>query len=192
MKVARRIGLYLVAPGAMAVVFLVGVAVTPGPGLLPRGISSSLSPFPHAIGKPVDLEIPSLRAKASVIPIGLSGDVLVPPPDVRVVGWWLGSAQPGSPTGQSLLTGHAYHAGYSPLNNLRKIRRGATIVIRSKDSTASYLVQDVFVWSKKKIAKHSRDLFDPDFHDSRLVLVTSAGYDGRKWNANVIVFAYPN
>ena len=65
-------------------------------------------------------------------------------------------------------------------------------MIHSKDRTAGYLVQDVFIWSKKKIAKHSDDLFDPDYHDSRLVLVTSAGYDGKKWNANVIVFAYPN
>jgi len=39
---------------------------------------------------------------------------------------------------------------------------------------------------------HANILFDPDYHDSRLVLVTSANYDGRKWNANVIVFAYPN
>jgi hypothetical protein len=28
--------------------------------------------------------------------------------------------------------------------------------------------------------------------DRRLVLVTSANYDGRRWNANVIVFAQPN
>jgi hypothetical protein len=189
-RVARRAGVYLAAPGSLVLVFLIGVAIIPA--AVPRGVTSTLTPNPHAIGAPVSLEIPSLRAKAPIIPIGLRGDVLVPPPDVHIVGWWTGSAQPGSPTGQSLLTGHAWHAGYAPLNNLRKIRRGATIVIHSKDRTAGYLVQDVFIWSKKKIAKHSNDLFDPDYHDSRLVLVTSAGYDGKKWNANVIVFAYPN
>jgi sortase (surface protein transpeptidase) len=187
---ARRAGVYLAAPASLVIVFLIGVAIIPA--AVPHGVTSSLSPNPHAIGQPVSLEIPSLRAKAPVVPIGLRGDVLVPPPDVHIIGWWDGSAQPGSPTGQSLLTGHAWHAGYAPLNNLRKIRRGATIVVHSKTRTASYLVQKVFIWSKKKIAKHSDDLFDPDYHDGRLVLVTSAGYDGKKWNANVIVFAYPN
>ena len=90
------------------------------------------------------------------------------------------------------MTGHATHVGYSPLNHLRDIRRGATISIRSKDDRATYLVRRVFVWSKPKVARNANILFDPDYHDSRLVLVTSANYDGRKWNANVIVFAYPN
>lgn len=175
----------------MAVVVLAGVLLS-STSHLPKGVTATSRPHPHAIGQPVSIEIPSLRAKAPIIPIGLTGDVLVPPANVRTVGWWRGSAEPGSPTGQSLLTGHAAHAGYSPLNHLKDIRRGATIVIRSKDRTASYLVQDVFIWSKKTVSRHAQDLFDPDYHDSRLVLVTSARYDGRKWNANVIVFAYPN
>ena len=192
MWIARRVAVYLAAPGAIALVFVIGVAVTSTILPNPRVVTSSLGPTYGAIGEPVSLEIPSLRSKAPVISIGLKGDVLVPPANVRTVGWWRSSAQPGSPVGQSLLTGHAAHAGYSPLNHLRDIRPGATIWLRSKDRTASFLVQDVFIWSKKKIAKHSKDLFDPDLHDGRLVLVTSAGYDGRKWNANVIVFAYPN
>lgn len=192
MQVARRVGVWLSAPGAILLVFLVGTAVTSTVLPNPRVVTSSLGPTFAPIGEPVSLEIPSLRSKAPVISIGLKGDVLVPPANVRTVGWWRSSAQPGSATGQSLLTGHAAHAGYSPLNKLRDIRRGATIWLRSKDRTASFLVQDVFIWNKKKIAKHSKDLFDPDLHDGRLVLVTSAGYDGRKWNANVIVFAYPN
>ncbi|HUS22436.1 MAG TPA: class F sortase [Aeromicrobium sp.] len=190
---ARRAGLYLAAPGAMALTVLIGMTFS-STSNLPQGVTSTITPHPHAIGQPISIEIPSLRAKAPVIPISLTGDVLEPPANVRTVGWWRGSAEPGSPTGQSLLTGHATHkgVGYSPLNHLKDIRRGATILIRSRDRTAGYLVQDVFIWSKKTVAKHSRDLFDPDYHDSRLVLVTSARYDGRKWNANVIVFAYPN
>ena len=191
MWLARRVGVYLAAPGAMVLVVVIGLALS-STSHLPRAVTSTSSPTVRAIGEPVSLRIPSLRAKAPVIRIGLRGDVLVPPGNVRTVGWWDESAQPGSPTGQSLLTGHAAHAGYSPLNRLKDIRRGATILISSKDRTQSYHVQDVFIWSKKKIAKNSVDLFDPDLHDGRMVLVTSAGYDGRKWNANVIVFAYPN
>jgi sortase (surface protein transpeptidase) len=190
MAIGRRAGAYLAAPGAMLLVFLIGVAFTPS-GTLPQGVTWERGPLPRAIGEPVSLEIPSLRAKAEVVPIALNGDVLTPPADLRKVGWWNGSVQPGSPTGQSLITGHSAHAGYSPMNRLREIRRGATISVRSKDRSTTYLVKDVVIWSKKEIAKKADILFDPDYHDRRLLLVTSAGYDGKRWNGNVIVFAYP-
>ena len=137
------------------------------------------------------MEIPSLQIKVPVVPIDMEGDVLTPPADVRTVGWWRRSAQPGSTTGQTLITGHSTSAGVSPMNNLRDLRRGASILIRSKDKTASYLVQKVFVWSKRQVAEHSEELFDSEANPRRLVLVTSANFDGRLWRGNVIVFAQP-
>jgi hypothetical protein len=189
-RVARRVGIYLAAPGSLVIVFLVGVALVGVPPS-PRGVTWSPGPLVRPIGEPVRIEIPSLRAKAEVDPIVLTGDVLRPPASPRRVGWWSGSAEPGSPTGQTLMTGHSAHAGYSPLNHLRDIRRGATISVWSDDRRATYLVKDVVIWSKRKIAEKADILFDPDYHDRRLLLVTSAGYDGKKWNANVLVFAYP-
>lgn len=174
----------------MLLVFLLGLAIVWTPAH-PRSVTSDTGPTVTAIGEPVSLEIPSLEAKAPVEPIDLTGEVLVPPASPRILGWWTGSAQPGSPKGQTLITGHANHAGYSPLNELHTIRRGATIIIDSEDKRATYLVKAVVTWSKKKIAKRSDVLFDPDYHHRRLLLVTSAGYDGKKWNANVLVFAYP-
>jgi hypothetical protein len=190
LRVARRIGIYLAAPGAIMLVFLLGVALLPNAGM-PKSVTSLIGPILHPIGEPVRIEIPSLRAKAEVDPIDLTGEVLVPPASPRRVGWWTGSAEPGSPTGQTLMTGHAAHAGYSPLNHLRDIRRGATISVWSDDKKATYVVRRVVIWSKKEIYNKADVLFDPDYHDRRLLLVTSAGYDGNKWNANVIVFAYP-
>jgi hypothetical protein len=190
MRVARRVGIYLAAPGSLVIVFLVGVALV-GVPLLPNGVTWPTGPAVRPIGEPVRIEIPSLRAKAEVDPIVLTGDVLRPPASPLRIGWWTGSAEPGSPTGQTLMTGHSAHAGYSPLNRLREIRRGATISVWSDDRKATYLVKDVVIWSKKKIAQKADILFDPDYHDRRLLLVTSAGYDGTKWNANVLVFAYP-
>jgi sortase (surface protein transpeptidase) len=186
----RKLGLYTAAPGALAVVFAIGLAATWLPPF-PRAITSSIGPTFGAIGEPVSLEIPSLQVKAQVVPIDLEGDVLEPPADVKKVGWWSRSAQPGSKTGQTLMTGHSARAGYSPMNNLRDIQRGASILIRSEDKQASYLVQRVVVWSKQKVAEHSDDLFDPEDHARRLVLVTSANFDGRVWRGNVIVFAQP-
>ena len=187
----RRLVPYVAAPGAMLVVFLIGLLLVHAYSV-PRGVTSSLGPKLEPIGVPLRLEIPSLHAVAPIVPIEVRNDVLTPPANVRTVGWWRGSAQPYSPTGQTLMTGHAAHAMYSPLNNLRHIHPGASIIIRSKNRTASYLVQQVFVWNKKKVSQHAEELFHPDMPDRRLVLVTSANYDGRRWNANVIVFAQPN
>ncbi len=191
MTVVRRLVFHLSAPATLVLVFLVGVALVPGAGPIPKSVLWFVGPTLHPIGEPVRMAIPSLNAKAPVDPITLTGEVLRPPASPLRVGWWTGSQEPGSPTGQTLMTGHAAHAGYSPLNRLRDIRRGATIQVWSDNRKATYIVREVFIWSKKKIRKHSDDLFDPDYHDRRLVLVTSAGYDGQKWNANVIVFAYP-
>jgi len=189
MQLVRRLVPWVVAPGAILIIAVVGLALTWSP--LPQGVTSPLGPKLEPIGVPLRLEIPSLDAVAPIVPIQVRNDVLTPPGNVRTVGWWSGSAEPYSPTGQTLMTGHAAHAGYSPLNHLREIRRGASITIRSEDKVATYLVQKVFVWSKKKIAQHSTALFHPDTPDRRLVLVTSADYDGRIWNANVIVLAQP-
>lgn len=188
--VKRRLVPYIAAPGAVLLVIIIGLVITWSP--MPRGVTSPLGPKLEPIGVPLRLEIPSLKAVAPIVPIDVVNDVLTPPSNVSIVGWWRGSAEPYSPIGQTLMTGHASHTGYSPLNRLHTIRRGATITIRSEEKVASYLVQKVFVWDKKKIAKHSTELFDPDTPDRRLVLVTSADYDGRIWNANVIVFAQPN
>jgi sortase (surface protein transpeptidase) len=188
--VARRLAFYLSAPGAMLVAFLIGLLIV-GAQPVPRAVTSPLGPKLEAIGVPLRLEIPSLHAIAPIVPIEVRNDVLTPPANVRTVGWWRGSAQPYSPTGQTLMTGHAAHAGYSPMNHLHDIRPGASITIRSKDQVATYLVQKVFVWNKKQVAQHAGELFQPDTPDRRLVLVTSAGYDGRIWHANVIVFALP-
>jgi hypothetical protein len=192
MQFPRHLAFQLAAPVAMVLVFIIGVAILPTVHM-PKGVTSFIGPTLRPIGEPVRMEIPSLDSKAEVDPIYVVGETLIPPASPRRVGWWTESAEPWSPTGQTLMTGHATRpgGGYSPLNRLRDIRRGATISVWSKNRKATYVVQDVFLWSKKKIREHANDLFDPDYHDRRLVLVTSAGFDGQKWNANVIVFAYP-
>ena len=170
--------------------FLIGLAATWQPAI-PRFVASPLGPAFGEIGQPVSIEIPSLEIEAPVVPIDLVGDVLTPPADVDTVGWWRRSAQPGAREGQTLITGHAVHTGTSAFNPLRNIKRGASVTIRSKNKSASYVVQKVFVWSKPQVAARSEELFDPDEHARRLVLVASANFDGKVWNGNVIVLARP-
>lgn len=187
----RRILPWVVAPLSMLLVFVIGLAATWLPSI-PRVVTSPVGPTLGAIGEPLSIEIPSLKIKARVVPIELTkDDVLNPPADIREVGWWKRSAQPGATNGQTLMTGHAVHTGGGVMDNLGDVHRGASVLIKSKDKTASYLVQKVFVWSKDDVAVHSEDLFDPTFHERRLVLVTCADWDGKVWESNVIVYAQP-
>jgi hypothetical protein len=181
---------WVAAPLSMLIVFLIGLGATWLPPI-PRLVTSPVGPTLGAIGEPVSIEVPSINIKAAVVPIELSGDVLNPPGDVKKVGWWKRSAQPGATHGQSLLTGHAVHTGGGVMNRLGDVRRGASVTIKSKDKTASFIVQKVFVWSKEEVAVHSEDLFEPDIHARRLVLVSCADWDGKTWESNVIVFAQP-
>jgi LPXTG-site transpeptidase (sortase) family protein len=174
----------------MLAVFVIGLSATWLPPI-PRLVTSPVGPALGAIGEPVSIEVPSVKIKAPVVPIELEGDVLNPPADVKKVGWWQRSAQPGATDGQSLLTGHAVHTGGGVMNRLGDVKRGASVTIRSKDKSASFIVQRVFVWSKEDVAEHSEDLFEPDIHGRRLVLVTCADWDGTGWDSNVIVFAQP-
>jgi len=175
----------------MLIVFLIGLGATWVPPI-PRLVTSPVGPSLGAIGAPVSIEIPSLKIKAAVVPIEMTSDqVLNPPPDIREVGWWKRSAQPGATNGQSLFTGHAVHTGGGVMDRLGDVRRGASVTIHSHDKSASYIVQKVFVWSKNQVATHSADLFDPQVHERRLVLVTCADWDGHAWESNVIVFAQP-
>lgn len=190
----RKVWPWVASPLSMLLVVGIGMSSTWAPDVgvtIPRIISSDVGPSLGAIGVPVDLEIPSVGIKAAVVPIKLEGDQLNPPGDVRKVGWWDGSAQPGSQDGQTLMTGHAVHTGGGVMNRLGDVERGASVLVRSQDEKASFIVEKVFVWSKEKVAEHSEDLFDPDLHGRRLVLVTCADWDGRAWESNVIVFAQP-
>ncbi|HSI27249.1 MAG TPA: class F sortase [Aeromicrobium sp.] len=187
----RKFVPWVAAPLSLLIVFAIGLAATWVPDGIPRVVTSDVGPTLGAIGEPVSLEIPSLKIEAPIVPIKLEGDQLNPPGDVKTVGWWDRSAQPGATNGQSLMTGHAVHTGGGVMNRLGDIRRGASVTVHSKNKSASYIVQSVFVWSKEDVAKHSEDLFEPDVHARRLVLVTCADWDGRAWDSNVIVFAQP-
>jgi hypothetical protein len=56
---------------------------------------------------PVGLSIPTKGMSAPVVPAGVDpqGGLAIPA-DVSRVGWWVGGAEPGDPTGTVLLAGH--------------------------------------------------------------------------------------
>ena len=102
-------------------------------------------------GAPQRLELPGLKTKAKVVPIRLRGEVLDPPRNPREIGWWVGSAKPGSAQGQTVVTGHTVHTGGGSLNKLDHIEPGQEVDIATKDGTFQHQVDSVQVLSRSEL-----------------------------------------
>lgn len=169
--------------------------VLPSPGIsAPRIEPGEASPY-HALAQPSDPElliIPSIEIRAKVLPIEIDSDgVLHPPADVDDVGWWERSAKPGSPTGQTLLTGHTVHTGGGVMNRLGELRPGALVQVKTPLGTVDYRTTKVFVYTRDELAEHAHELFGQKRKQNRLVLVTCTGWNGSDYTSNIIVFATP-
>ena len=144
----------------------------------------SASPMPKP-KRPRQLSMES-GVKAPVIPVELDGGSLVPPNNPSVIGWW--GQKVNAPSGTTLLVGHTVHDGGGKFDDLEDTEVGSTI----KVSGVRYVVTDVQVMSKKKLAWRASDLFSQE-GPHRLVLVTCEGYDPdtRTYSDNVVVTATP-
>ncbi|MFL6061809.1 MAG: class F sortase [Marmoricola sp.] len=162
-------------------------SIRTGPGQVFRGLSNP--------GDPELLIVPSIRLRAPIVPISMVSEngenVLHPPSDYHEVGWWRSSARPGSPKGQTLLTGHTVHTGGGVMNELGNLRPGAEIDVKTKRATIEYYTTKVFVYTKEQLSKHADELFGQNRPDNRLVLVTCTGWTGSYYTSNIIVFATP-
>ncbi|WP_310964363.1 class F sortase [Nocardioides terrisoli] len=140
---------------------------------------------------PVRLLVPSLHIDAPIVPIEVTGDTLDPPSNPREVGWWRGSAKPGSFTGQTVITGHTVHTGGGQMDHLGSIKQGGIIKIVTPLDTMWYRETSVVVYSKEQLSRHAQDLFSQKRKHNRLVLITCTGWTGVEYTSNVIVFAKP-
>jgi len=138
-------------------------------------------------GKPTSLSMGSV--KMPVVNIKAQGGTLTPPDDPNTLGRWSGGSQVGS-SGAMLLTGHAVHSGYAPLNDLENAQVGQQIIIETKNGKAVYTITKVDVRSKRWVASHAEKLFSQD-GPHRLVLMTCEDYDlsTGDYSSNVIVQA---
>ena len=169
--------------------------VLPSPGIAARPGSPEATSNYHQVDKPTPptlLIVPAIGLEAPVIPIEVDPDgVLHPPADVHEVGWWKRSARPGSPTGQTLITGHTVHTGGGVMNRLGELRPGALVQVRTRSGLIDYRTTKVFVYTKAQLAENARRLFGQDRDHNRLVLVTCTGWTGSDYTSNIIVFADP-
>jgi LPXTG-site transpeptidase (sortase) family protein len=179
------------------VLFLVMVIagfVLPSPGVSAPKPAIGQSEY-HALAAPSAPElliVPSIDIKAPVLPIEVDANgVLHPPSNYHDVGWWKRSAKPGSPTGQTLITGHTVHTGGGVMNRLGELRPGALVQIKTELGTLDYRTTRVFVYTKQELADNAVQLFGQKRQHNRLVLVTCTGWTGHDYTSNIIVFADP-
>jgi len=169
--------------------------VIPSPGIATNPRTETGRPLYLPLSKPSNPElliIPDIDVRAPIVPIEISSNSVLSPPDVvKEVGWWRRSAKPGSPTGQTLLTGHTVHTGgghgtfYS--DALRVVERWKV----ASAGTIDYEATKVFVYTREKVAEHADELFSQKRRHNRLVLVTCTGWTGHDYTSNIIVFADP-
>ena len=102
--------------------------VIPSPGVA-GGPRTDTGPRYEPLAAPSDprmLIVPEIKLRAPIIPIEVTPDgVLNPPEDVDEVGWWKRSARPGATSGQTVVTGHTVHTGGGVMNRLGDLRPGA-------------------------------------------------------------------
>lgn len=142
---------------------------------------------------PVKLVVPELDIRADVVPIGLTPDaVLDPPNDASTVGWWDGSARPGASSGQTVITGHTVHTGGGAMDSISRVDRGQKITVVTGEGRMQYRIQRVTDYDRETVAARSESLFGQDGGASgRLVLVTCTDWNGSFYERNVMVFARP-
>lgn len=141
---------------------------------------------------PDQIIVPSIKVEAPLVPIELASDgVLTPPADTDVVGWWDGSAEPGSGEGQTVVTGHTVSTGGGVLNALPKVDVGAVIQVRDEGKLVDYRATGVFKLTKEEVAAAKNTLFGQGSQGGRLVIVSCTDYKDGDYESNVIVWADP-
>lgn len=147
------------------------------------------TPTDHpATGRPVRIRVPDLGVDVPVVPLGLSGGVLVPPADPQQLGWWEGGAEPGALEGTAILTGHTVSSGGGALDRLHRLEAGDKVVVVTARGRIGYHVDNVAKYSKTTLARVSERVFD-QHSPGRLVLVTCTDFDGFQYLANTVAFA---
>lgn len=121
---------------------------------------------------------------ASVIPLTLAGNALVPPNDPSVLGWW--GTKAGAAKGVTLLVGHTVHTGGGALDDLETIPVGSDVEV----SGVQYKVTSNDVISKTELARRAPHLFSQT-GSHRLVVVTCEDYDPvtGHYRSNVVMVA---
>ncbi|MYW78418.1 LPXTG-site transpeptidase (sortase) family protein [Streptomyces sp. LaPpAH-199] len=125
---------------------------------------------------PVEVSIPSIGVRSTLMKLGLNADgtVEVPPADKGMtVGWYRGGSVPGAP-GPAVLIGHNdTRFGRAVFHDLKTVREGAEVLVHNEaGKTLRYTVTGKEAVSKK--AFPTQKVYGPS-KDSTLRLITCDG-----------------
>jgi Sortase domain len=149
------------------------------------------SPSVTGWATPTRLVIPRLHLSAPIDPVAVRADRgLDVPDDAARLGWWVGSALPGSARGAVLVAGHVdtLRNGPGALYRLESLPLGSRIDVAAGGRTVSYrtVARRSYVKSGLPAA-----LFRPDTAP-HLALVTCGGaFRNGRYADNVVIYAEP-
>jgi len=152
---------------------------------------------PHAVlasGQPLRLVVPRLDVRADVHPVVSDNGVLAVPDDPGRVGWWVGSAAPGSPRGTTVIDGHidSATAGVGAFWHLSALAAGDSVnVVTTTGTTVRYRVLARRVYPKSDGLPST--LFTLTGPPSLLLISCGGPFDAetRSYQDNIVVFAVP-
>lgn len=151
-------------------------------------------PGPLSAAAPVAVHIPALHVDATVQSVATADGQLTVPDAPTIVGWWAGSARPGSRSGSVVLAGHVDSAsrGLGAFFRLTALRAGDVVTLTTaRHDRVTYRVTARRSYPKTRGLPEG--LFLPS-GPARLVLVTCGGTFDRQalsYRDNVVVFAAP-
>jgi hypothetical protein len=140
------------------------------------------------------LIVPVLQVQAPVEPVDDHEGQLELPDNPAEVGWWTGSALPGSSSGTVVMAGHVDSAAAGPgaLFRLTTLRPGDNVIVVLRDRRQlTYTINARRIYHK--ITGLPAELFAQE-GPARLVLISCGGpFDKttRSYRDNIVVFAVP-
>jgi LPXTG-site transpeptidase (sortase) family protein len=161
---------------------------TPAPPDTPTE-QPTTEPEPQPLEGPYTVRIPRIGVDAPVVSIEVNDErVLVPPRELRLVGWWSDGAAPGSARGSAVLVGHSARAGGGVFDDVGDLQAGDTIEVAGASDALTYAVESVEVMSKEDLARNAEEIFDQSGR-GRLVVITCEDFDGTTWRSNIVTIA---
>lgn len=191
-RTLRRLTAGLSGLGTMLVVLCLGMIV--GSFVIPSApVTAALPRYTNLTpSSPVRLVVPALKLRAPIVPVTLTDDrVLDPPQDPLLVGWWAGSAEPGQADGQTVITGHTVHTGGGAMDTIDTLKPGQRVDVITREGTMRYSVTKVRILDKDDVAEQAVSLFGQQGGNGRLVLVSCDEWNGEYYESNVVVFGDP-
>jgi LPXTG-site transpeptidase (sortase) family protein len=139
----------------------------------------------------VELTIPAIGVRTSLVDLGLQADgALQVPASTAVAGWYTGSPRPGA-VGSAVIAGHVdSRTGPAVFYWLRSMRRGEHVYVRRADGTLG-------VFRVTKVQTYAKDQFPTaavygPAPDAELRLITCGGLFDQAlgtYLSNIVVYA---